>query len=111
MSQPRTVQAILAVAVLLCGTMGSVEWSSDAGPERALLHGDFTVSVSSAAAGDARAPARRASCAVVRFYVARYTAAVAEAWARSKGATDAEIEIARGCIKPQLTAQLGAIAD
>ncbi len=44
-------------------------------------------------------------------YVARYTAATAEAWARSKGATDAEIRIARGCIKPQLTALLGHVAD
>jgi hypothetical protein len=43
--------------------------------------------------------------------LARYTAAVAEAWARSKGATDAEIQIARGCIKPQLTAQLNHVID
>jgi hypothetical protein len=46
----------------------------------------------------------RASCTVVRYYVARYTAASAEAWARSKGATDAEIETARHCLKVQ-TAQ------
>ena len=44
-------------------------------------------------------------------YVARYTAAIAEAWARSKGTTDAEIRIARGCVKPQLTALLGHVAD
>jgi hypothetical protein len=41
----------------------------------------------------------RASCSVVRFYVAKYSAPAAEAWARSKGATDAEIEAARACIK------------
>jgi hypothetical protein len=41
----------------------------------------------------------RASCSVVRFYVAKYSASAAEAWARSKGATDAEIEAARACIK------------
>jgi hypothetical protein len=41
----------------------------------------------------------RASCAVVRYYVAKYTAPAAEAWARSKGATEAEIEAARRCIK------------
>ena len=29
----------------------------------------------------------------------------------SKGATDAEIRIARACIKPQLTALLGHVAD
>jgi hypothetical protein len=44
-------------------------------------------------------------------YVARYTAVTAEAWARSKGATDAEIRIVRGGIKPQLTALLGRVAD
>ncbi len=49
----------------------------------------------------------RASCSVVRYYVAKYTAPAAEAWARSKGATDAEIEAARHCIKdaPAQTAQ------
>jgi hypothetical protein len=40
-----------------------------------------------------------ASCTIVRYYVARYTAATAEAWARSKGATEAEIEAARHCLK------------
>jgi len=33
----------------------------------------------------------RASCAVVRYYVAKYSASAAEMWARSHGATDAEI--------------------
>lgn len=41
---------------------------------------------------------RRASCTVVRFYVAKYSAAAAETWARSHGATDAEIEAARHCV-------------
>jgi hypothetical protein len=40
----------------------------------------------------------RASCTVVRYYVAKYSASAAEAWARSKGATEAEIEAARRCI-------------
>jgi hypothetical protein len=40
----------------------------------------------------------RASCSVVRYYVAKYSASMAEAWARSKGATDAEIEAARRCL-------------
>ena len=46
-------------------------------------------------ASEARASglAHRASCTVVRFYVAKYTAPAAEAWARSKGATEAEIEV------------------
>lgn len=40
----------------------------------------------------------RVSCAVVRFYVAKYSEMAAEAWARSHGATDAEIEHARSCL-------------
>jgi hypothetical protein len=40
----------------------------------------------------------RASCTVVRYSVAKYSASMAEAWARSKGATEAEIEVARRCI-------------
>ena len=42
----------------------------------------------------------RASCSVVRYYVAKYSASAAEAWARSKGATEGEIEAARRCITP-----------
>ena len=38
------------------------------------------------------------SCAVVRFYVAKYSQAAAEKWARSHGAGDAEIETARRCL-------------
>ena len=41
---------------------------------------------------------RRMSCTVVRYYVAKYSEGAAEAWARSKGATDAEIESARKCL-------------
>ena len=42
---------------------------------------------------------RRVSCAVVRYYVAKYSVPAAEQWARSKGATDAEIETARRCLR------------
>jgi hypothetical protein len=42
---------------------------------------------------------RRVSCGLVRLYVAKYSAPAAEAWARSKGATDAEIEAARVYLK------------
>ena len=51
----------------------------------------------------------RASCAVVRFYVAKFSAYAAEAWARSHGATDAEIESARRCLRdtPARTARAG----
>jgi hypothetical protein len=50
---------------------------------------------------------RRVSCSVVRFYVAKYSAGAAEAYARSKGASEAEIESARRCLKgsPVITAQ------
>jgi hypothetical protein len=40
----------------------------------------------------------RASCSVVRYYVAKYSASAAEAYARSAGATEAEIEAARRCL-------------
>ena len=46
----------------------------------------------------------RASCTAVRYYVAKYTVAAAESWARSRGATEAQIETARHCLKVQ-TAQ------
>jgi len=38
------------------------------------------------------------SCAVVRFYVAKYSEAAAERWARGQGASNAEIETARRCL-------------
>src|SRR5438270_3671603 len=38
------------------------------------------------------------SCSVVRFYVAKYSQAAAEKWARGHGAGDAEIEMARRCL-------------
>ena len=41
---------------------------------------------------------RRVSCSLVRFYVAKYSETAAETWARSHGATDAEIETARRCL-------------
>jgi hypothetical protein len=39
----------------------------------------------------------------VRYYVAQYSAAAAEQWARGKGASDAEIEAARRCLRPDTT--------
>ena len=52
----------------------------------------------SAIAGDKPGALHRVSCTVVRFYVARYSAGAAESWARSRGATDADIETARRCL-------------
>jgi hypothetical protein len=49
----------------------------------------------------------RMSCSVVRFYVAKYSAPAAESYARSRGATDAQIEAARRCLwdAPERTAE------
>ena len=53
-----------------------------------------------AKASDHSALLHRMSCTAVRYYVALYSATAAEQYARSKGASDAEIEAARRCIKP-----------
>jgi hypothetical protein len=45
----------------------------------------------------------RVSCSVVRYYVEKYSASMAEQWARSKGATESEIETARHCLRPETT--------
>ena len=44
---------------------------------------------------------RRVSCTVVRYYVAKYSEAAAEEWARRHGASDAEVEAARHCLTDQ----------
>ena len=51
---------------------------------------------SAASAAEPSGLLRRVSCSVVRFYVA-------ENWARSNGATDAEIEAARHCLNAETT--------
>jgi hypothetical protein len=43
----------------------------------------------------------RMSCAAVRYYVALYSATAAEQYARSRGASNSEIEAARRCIKSE----------
>jgi hypothetical protein len=52
-----------------------------------------------AGAGEHPGLFHRASCSVVRFYVAKYSAEAAEMWARNHGATEADIESARHCIQ------------
>ena len=54
-------------------------------------------------AGEQSGVVRRVSCSVVRFYVAKYSEMAAEQWARSKGATDAEIAAARRCLGSDTT--------
>jgi hypothetical protein len=63
----------------------------------------YLAQLPAAFAGEQSGVLHRVSCSVVRFYVARYSAPAAEQWARSKGATDAEIEAARRCLKPETT--------
>jgi hypothetical protein len=58
----------------------------------------LSLSLSSGALAE-RGVMQRLSCAMVRVYVARYSASAAEMWARSHGATDAQIETARECLK------------
>ena len=62
---------------------------------------------SDAVAGGQSGIMQRMSCSVVRFYVAKYSESAAEMWARSRGATDAQIEAARRCLKetPAQTAE------
>jgi hypothetical protein len=62
---------------------------------------------SGALAGSEGGVVHRVSCTVVRYYVAKYSASAAEMWARSHGASDAQIEAARHCLKdmPAQTAQ------
>ena len=47
----------------------------------------------------------RLSCSEVRYYVAKYSASVAEMYARSRGATDAQIQRARRCLASNEGAQ------
>ncbi len=50
-------------------------------------------------ADDRNKPAfARPSCTVIRYYVAKYSAAAAESWARSSGATEPQIASARQCL-------------
>jgi hypothetical protein len=56
---------------------------------------------SSAYAGSQHGVRHRMSCSEVRYYVAKYSAATAEMYARSHGATEAQIEAARRCLNDQ----------
>jgi hypothetical protein len=57
-----------------------------------------------ALASEKPAALRRLSCTLVRYYVAKYSESAAEDWARSHGATDAEIETARRCLPSSVQA-------
>ena len=57
-----------------------------------------SLSSSAFAGGGRHGIVHRVSCHVVRYYVAKYSAGAAEMWARSHGATEAEIATARRCL-------------
>jgi hypothetical protein len=52
-------------------------------------------------------PGERISCSEVRYYVATYSAPVAEMYARSHGANDAQIERARRCLASNEVVETG----
>ncbi|WGS23674.1 MULTISPECIES: hypothetical protein [unclassified Bradyrhizobium] len=62
-----------------------------------------------AIAGERHGVIRRVSCTLVRYYVAKYSAAAAESWARAHGATDAEIDVARRCLNEAPVETLQAV--
>ncbi len=60
--------------------------------------GMLVLAMGSALQANEPGPGDRISCSEVRYYVEKYTAAVAESYARSQGATDAQINRARRCL-------------
>jgi hypothetical protein len=98
MKQMGWKRVVLAAAVFGWGSLGSVEWSGDNRRPPGFKAEDIVISASTARAAESSGAVRRASCTVVRYYVAKYSAAAAEAWARSRGATEAELEKARRCL-------------
>ena len=70
----------ICLAVALIGLSSSASTGAIAGERGGLMH--------------------RLSCTMVRYYVALYSATAAEQYARGQGATDADIEAARRCIRP-----------
>ena len=71
---------------------------------RAIGAAALTLSFSSSVTSNAVAAGQpgfmhRVSCSVVRYYVSKYSESAAEMWARSHGATEAQINAARRCLK------------
>jgi hypothetical protein len=67
----------------------------------------FLAFAQTAEAGEKSGLLHRMSCTVVRYYVAKYSESAAESWARSKGATEAEIQSARKCLGGPTTTTVG----
>ncbi|MGY4302797.1 hypothetical protein ACVIJ6_000040 [Bradyrhizobium sp. USDA 4369] len=68
------VRGVIGAGILLLAMGSGVQAANEAGPDT------------------------RISCSEVRYYVEKYTAEVAEMYARSRGATDAQINRARRCL-------------
>ena len=69
---------------------------------RAIAAATLMLSIGSRAnAGARHGVTHRMSCSEVRYYVAKYSAATAEMYARSHGATETQIDAARRCLKDQ----------
>ena len=69
---------------------------------RSILAMAFVTGVSAQCLADEQtksAPFVKPSCIVIRYYVAKYSAVVAEDFARHAGATEAQIESGRQCLK------------
>ena len=110
MKETGTKNTLLAAGVFVCGTMGSIELPKGHDLSHRFMNEGVTISIPTAAARQADEPIRRSSCALIRYYVAKYSVPAAEAWARSRGATEAEIQTARRCINPQQIVRLGQAA-
>ena len=79
MKETGTKNTLLAAGVFVCGTMGSIELPKDHGLSYRIMNSAGTISIPAAAARQADEPVRRSCCAVIRYYVAKYSAPAAEA--------------------------------
>ena len=82
------------------GSPLSISWKEwpDMGLRLLFIAAIFFALTPEAFAGESGGIFHRASCTVVRYYVAKYSEAAAEAWARSKGASESEIAAAHHCL-------------
>lgn len=70
---------------------------------RAIVSATLMLPLASAAqAAGQHGVRQRMSCSEVRYYVAKYSVATAEMYARSQGASEAQIKAARRCLRDEL---------
>jgi len=65
-------KAVLTAAVFACGMMGTIELPKGESLSYRLFDAGVAVSVSTAAANQAIGPVHRSSCALIRYYVAKF---------------------------------------